>query len=330
MNRSSIYIPPAARTLAQIASKIAPYGGLANVILGLFGNSVNIIMFSMTKLKKSPCSLYLLVTDLCNTLTLLVGLLPIIIPFFDGYDNTEQNLIWCRIHSFLYVVLQVISIGTLCEAAVDRFNLTSRSVRRRAWSSMKIAKISIAITIVVSLSINLVDLVYKNCNYRIPVKPKAYKLYMEYFVLLTLTTLLPILILLVFTCLIYRNLKIIRTNTVIYRSSNESQLVSLLIIQAICFIVAMCTSPIYQFYDQITGKYKKSAMRIAIELFIKSFLVVLHYTYLSSSFYIYYISSRSYRNTVNEKFSKIIRACCKSLMEMSDTEHTTKSTTLKK
>ncbi|CAF4533105.1 unnamed protein product [Rotaria sp. Silwood1] len=96
----------------------------------------------------------------------------------------------------------------LCFATVDRYCSTSRDVRRRNWSSLKVAKISILIALMVSFSLPIPDFFYigikqEHCGY-ISI---GYDKYFTYFMAPVLLAIFPVSILSIFGFLTRRNLR---------------------------------------------------------------------------------------------------------------------------
>lgn len=89
-----------ADTLNYISNQVNIYGYSVILVLGLFGNTLNIIMFA-TKLKNSVCTLYLLISDVCNMASILAYILPSIVQLTYGKNGTESSLLWSKLTNYI-------------------------------------------------------------------------------------------------------------------------------------------------------------------------------------------------------------------------------------
>jgi hypothetical protein len=304
--------------LNYATTQIYIYGYCFIFLTGMIGNSISILMFT-TGLKGNPCSLYLLTTEVCDCLEILVWIVPYTIQVIYGKNGTESFLPWCKLMPYLADVFTMMSIATLCLASIDRYHSTCRSVRKRQWSSMKVAKISILLTIFISLLLQMPDLIFyqivddDSINYCTPVAD-TYAYYMNYFEVPFLWTFVPFSILLIFGFFTRRNLRTTRTlattnNNVqpqkTAKQRVDDQLTRMLVLQIICFFISTVTWSSMLFYYTITLYWEKSDWRQAMESCITSVAAVIYLLYTSSSFYVYYLSSVTYRQRVKRMWKKM-------------------------
>lgn len=300
-------------TLHLISDRASAIGFFLNFIFGVIGNSINIIIFR-TKLKGNTCPLYLFYAELCNTILLLILLLPNAITRIRGESIFKSNMIWCKAGRYLFQICTTTSILMLCLAAIDRFHSTCRSASRRQWSSMKNTKISIIISIAISCCFHIPELFYSVTDFIIcGYESEGYKIYLAYVLNPILLTFLPFIILFVFNWLTYRNLKTLQAS----RSESRTQrhLFKLLFLQSLCFFIATVGNSIFDLYYFATEVYKKDAIRLAIERLFSTAASIIYWTYPSSSFYVYYFSSKSFRSHVNKLFK------CKRAVAININEH---------
>ena len=308
-------------SLNYATQQIYIYGYCFIFLTGMIGNTINILMFS-TNLRKSPCSLYLLSTEVCDCLEILVWIVPYTVQVMAGVNGTESNLGWCKLMPYLAVAFTMMSMAILCLASIDRYHSTCRNVRQRQWSSMKVAKITILLAILGSLIISIPNLIYYYIENRGHISyctenSDIYNNYFNYFVIPVLWCFAPFGILFTFGFLTHRNLKHAQTTATATSDRNgtvqktemeriEDQLSRMLILQIICFSISTGTWSAVQFYFVITVHWQKSDFTYAVENLIISIAAVIYLHYTSSSFYVYYFSSHTYRKRVKQMIGKIL------------------------
>jgi hypothetical protein len=214
-------------TLNFISIKVYIYGYCCVFILGVFSNSINILLFSTKTYRTNPCSLYFIITEMSNLINLLINLLPRIVGLITGKNGTETYLWWCKLMNYLGDANFTVSIMTLCLASIDRYHSTSRNVQRRQRSSMKIAKISISIAIVVSYLLTSPDTYYWviDSSYGEPmcmILSFVYYYYTNFFLSPVVFTFGPLILLSIFGILTYRNIKSIQRVNPINRISTTN------------------------------------------------------------------------------------------------------------
>lgn len=196
--------------LNLVSINIYIYGSICIIVIGIFSNIINTVLFSSKNYRTHPCSLYFVTTEVSNLISLLIYALPITIDLITGHNGTETYAWWCKLTNYFGNILIALSIITLCLASIDRYHSTSRSVRRRERSSMKVAKISILTAVFVSFLLAIPELLYRNIDnsFGIPmcIASSAYYLYLTFF-FNPVYILLPIILLSVFGFLTYRNIK---------------------------------------------------------------------------------------------------------------------------
>jgi hypothetical protein len=285
--------------LINVSEQIIFYGSFLTLIAGLLGNTINTVVFS-TKLNNSPCSLYLLVLEICNSFKLIISLVPIIVFKLHGSNGTEKSIVWCRVQSYLGYTFTFISVVLLCLAAVDRYCSTCRSANRRKWSSMRVAKIAIPISLIFVLLLNVPDLLFSDCPVKTVDKPffsDAYEVYVAYFLIPILRTTVPAVFLSIFAYFTHRNLKTVATTQVRRR---ETQLIILWLLQVLYFQLVSIPLLLYLIYNLITKTHTKNITRQVIELLLAVIAFVINSTCHSNNFYVYYLCSRNYRIIVNK------------------------------
>ena len=215
--------------LNNAGNQINIYGNAFICVMGLFGNTVNIILF-LTKLKDSVCSRYLLAIEVSNQINLLIFYIPLVVKFSYGKNGTESSVAWCRLWNFVGHITSAFPTIILPCSSIDRFLCSSRQAGLRQWSSLKVANRTIACVLIISFAVCIPDLIYWYIDNTDPSLtycsvPENYVIYAGYF-LIPVLTIVPPLFLAFFGYKTVRNLQTIKTTTIYVNSSNNNNTTS--------------------------------------------------------------------------------------------------------
>ena len=296
-----------ADTLHYIGNELYIYGYSIILILGLFGNTLNTIIFA-TKLKNSVCTLYLLVSDVSNIATLLIYILPWIVQVSYGKNGTESSLVWCKLINYTADVCILISTFMLCCASVDRYFCTSNQARYRQWSSMKVGKISVLTIIFLSLLFGIPDLIYWyiDNDYKFCTVGEIYWAYASYFLVPVMFSFIPLLTLSISGYKTYRNLQTTVHTTRPDAASNirrrrfDRELARMVIVQILCFLFQTVTFFIINLYTIMTFHWEKNDMQLAWQNLFTAAGFIIYNTFLCINFFIYYLQSATFRTGVKK------------------------------
>jgi hypothetical protein len=137
--------------LSAIGLHLTRYSLITIIILGLFGNILNVLVFRQPKLRSNPCSFYLISAAYANLIWIIAGPFTRMISTF-GLDLSERIAILCKIRHFIIYSLQSLSIMYVALATIDRFLISSMKVKYRRLSSLQNAhRLTIIISIVYCL-----------------------------------------------------------------------------------------------------------------------------------------------------------------------------------
>ncbi|CAF4326776.1 unnamed protein product [Adineta steineri] len=77
-------------SLLYLSQQITIYGGLILVTIGIFGNSMNILVFSTIRsYRTTPCSFYFLISSIFNIAYVTINLISRIVSTGYGIDLTH-------------------------------------------------------------------------------------------------------------------------------------------------------------------------------------------------------------------------------------------------
>jgi hypothetical protein len=201
--------------LQYIMQQLNIYAGLSILILGVIGNILNVIIFANVKtaFAKNSCSFYFVATALTNLLCLLIGLLAKVLASGSGIDPTVSSSAFCRFRSFFMNTAPLISTNFTCLAAITQFLVTSRHIHYRQKINSRFIRWTILMTILFWTFHGILYLILYNINLpsttsmlvcnSINTVLKQYMIWMSHNVLIFVA---PVLILVVFGYLTYRNI----------------------------------------------------------------------------------------------------------------------------
>ncbi|CAF1432228.1 unnamed protein product [Adineta ricciae] len=289
------------------------------LIFGTIGNVFNLIIFVQPYLRKSPCSIYLLVYTIISICWIdFIGLTS---SLSIGYsiDISIQSTIICRIRTYIIYVTINLLPELLILVAFDRTCISSRRLIIRQYSTMKIAIYSISCITFFWIIFNIPALIYTNIEQFptgqficIPLPNNVFNEFIFVFFAISYGILPPcVLIIFVFIILSnllhYRNIILSVDNLCQYRpNKKEQQLIIMLLTQILITILCQIPSSIFQIYSVITKNYDKSFEQILIESFIYNLFVFLLYLPSCLSFYVYLIAAKTFRYEVSRAIKKIL------------------------
>jgi hypothetical protein len=123
------------------------------IIIGAFGNSFNLLIFTRKALRRNSCTQYFIAGAFNNAL--VVYFLFVIDVFSNGYGivvSTHSSLT-CKITCYLSYLIYNLSPYLLVLASFDRFCCSSTSARLRLWAQVKVARRIIAVMLIIFTAI---------------------------------------------------------------------------------------------------------------------------------------------------------------------------------
>ncbi|CAF2518561.1 unnamed protein product [Rotaria sp. Silwood2] len=289
--------------LITIACYVTIYIGIFIYIFGFFGSLLNIrILFSN---RHNPCTFLLIYASIVDCIVLNIGLLPRIFAVGFSTDLTLSNLLWCKIRTYLLRISTLISLYSICLMSIDRYFISCRTVRWRQLSNIHFVR---WITFLVSFLIAteglpfliLTKILQTNNNTSCtPMYNSIFSKYASFFCIPILYGILPLYIMIIMSILIYHKL---HNRTHLRRAQRSLTLIILLRILLALIFCGPYTSYFVYSAISILPASTKSAERIAIENFILSILSVFLYITYSSSFFVHFFISATYRKQLIDLF----------------------------
>ncbi|CAF1540211.1 unnamed protein product [Adineta steineri] len=288
-------------SLSDISQQLTFYGGIFLIFVGMFGNGMNVLIFSTIRsYRTNPSTFYFLVGSIDNILYIVINLISRIVATGDGTDLTRTSTVWCKMRPFFLTTPTLINLTCSCLATMDQFFITSKHVKIRRCSNIKWAHRIVlifiiiwclhAIPIFIFYEISPITQTCGNTN-------AIYGIYTTIY-LLGLVTSIPVILMVFFGYLAYRNIHMTRN---LNRQDADRQLMRMTLFQVLLNIVCIVPYGINNLYSLVTSGVSKGADRLQLEYFISTVLTLLTYGYFTGSCYMFWISSSRFRKATKDR-----------------------------
>jgi hypothetical protein len=288
-------------------NRIVPF---FQIILGTFGNIMNILIFTRQSLRSNPCSTYFLASSINNLFVLYVAALTRLLSSGWKIDPTNTNLALCRLRIFFVYTSLCLIQWFVVLASMDRYFSSCQSARSRQLSSISNARRAILVTVIVISLSHFHTFIWWSVDY---IGSKTYCNIFQYeyeiafqVFFLILTCALPPILMAIFGTLTIFNVKKLGSQVAPHNRSNarnsrmrskDRQLLLMLLIQILVtlfctlpFSVANITSMIFQYLITL------SEYDDAINTFYSNIARIVNYFNPVVGFYIYTLSSQTFRS----------------------------------
>ncbi|CAM4924293.1 unnamed protein product [Rotaria socialis] len=291
----------------------------ALMVVGVFGNILNCLVFLRKRLRSSPCSVFFAAASIANLIVMIYFIIPTIHSAYNA-PAENSNLIYCKLRLYIRNALLVISRCYLTLACVACYAQSSRNARIREMFKPKVVlRIIVCIPIIwfiIPLHIPLSTTI-KNGKCSMWAGPIA--LYHSLYICFV-AAILPTSLMAIFSFMAYRNLQRMAHN--VHPVSNaaqqqdnqhsekmrlqqcDRQLSTMLFVQVIVYMIFTISYPINTLYNAVVliiGR-PKSTERAAIENFVlfmtSSFLLNF---YSATSFFVF-LTSGAFRKELRQVF----------------------------
>ena len=288
-------------------------------ILGITGNLFNLAIFCQKHLRSNSCAIYFLSTSAVNFLLMLIGLMPVILASYISYDLASYSSTYCKFRSYLIHALLMMSRSSVALACLDRFVLCSHHARIRALgqrrSAMRILAATCALWLLVPVHVLFgidIQMPGRRCG-----AAGTYSIVHSAYV--TVVTLTPLLVMIVFSTLAIRNLRMARlrvyphamlanSNQAVRIRRRDAQFVIILTAEVLLYVVSTALFPVYTVYMTVTANATKTSTRTAVEGFVRyivlSFLI---YVNSCSTFYAQLVASKAFRQECKLMLRRLFR-----------------------
>jgi hypothetical protein len=318
-------------SLASAQQYLFQVGGPILLTMGTIGGMLNLMVFTKSSLRKSPCAICFVAGNIIDLIYLFISLIPTFLQSGYGINLGEENIAYCR--SFYYIGLILSSLGPsyLILASIDRTLITSRNARIRKRSTLRLATICIISLALFWMIFHIHALIYMEIlqygvNYFVcSFPPGAYTAFITYYSLFIIG-ITPPLLMVIFGLWTLKNIRQVRhaihpsslsaTGTTavsrIYTPQpKDQQLIRILLMEIIVYIFARIPSTIFLIYQQITQYQTKSTEQTMIEQFIANITYFAGFIDSSISCYTNICVSKTFRLELKRIFlgSRLLRFC---------------------
>jgi hypothetical protein len=222
------------------SQQVAIYLNLFNLVIGIPGGILNIIVFlSLKTFRENTCSFYLIIMSFSNIGQLVVGSLSRTLISGFGIDWTTISLFYCKFRPYFIEISSLTSLTCLCLATIDQYFATCSHPRWQKWSNIKLVHLLTTTTIIFWLIFAILYPVY----YNIIISPitgtvtcmttnDIFNRYNTYFHRPVMLGFLPNFITALFAILAHRNLRNLAYRTVpLVRRELDKELTKMLLFQ---------------------------------------------------------------------------------------------------
>ncbi|CAF1153101.1 unnamed protein product [Rotaria sordida] len=298
-----------------IARQLMIVAGVIMIVFGLFGNILNILVFTnwsrsrttrnnqLKKIQTSNSPLYLLTSSIANFTVIAYAVTTRIL--FDGYQYpvTQNNMVFlCKLRFYCLHTFDTISWVCLCMAMFDRYLVSSREVRLRQLSRTRQETKIIILFIICLIGLHSIPI----ANYydvskfgQCIIYSTSYLYYYRYTFQIFLHGIIPIIIFSILGFLTFTQLKMIRNIQNINKNINvDKQLSRMFLLMSITIVLSSIPYTVENIYYLIFAD--SSQQQTSYVFFFHILSSILFYTNAVWSFYVYYISTPNFRMQVQK------------------------------
>ncbi|CAF1298980.1 unnamed protein product [Adineta ricciae] len=216
-----------------------------------------------------------------NIAYIVINLISRIVSAGFGIDPTRTSLAWCKFRQFCLYALLLITVTCACLAAIDQYFASSQNVRIRRWSNIRWAR---RIVVIIWCIHGIPPILYSNISPTTKACGNMNARYADYipFYLLGLICAIPIVVMVTFGYLTYRNIHLTRALIILV-------------------IISFFPYGTYSVYNLVTTGMPKDAYRLFQEAFAITVLSLVPYFYYCGSCYVFLMSSSRFRRSVRNQ-----------------------------
>ncbi|CAF1420530.1 unnamed protein product [Adineta ricciae] len=288
-------------SLLYVSQQTTIYAGCSLAFIGILGNSMNILVFStVPSYRTTSCTFYFLISSIFNIAYIVINLISRIVSAGFGIDPTRTSLAWCKTRQFCLFTLSLVTITCSCLATIDQYFASSQNVRIRRWSNIRWARRIVVIIIIIWCIHGIPPALYSDISPTTKACGNMNARYADYipFYLLGLICAIPIVVMVTFGYLTYRNIHLTRT---LARQYADRQLVRMVLFQIILVIISFVPYGTYSVYSLVTTGMAKDTYRLLQEAFAITVLSLVPYFYYCGSCYAFLMSSSRFRRSVRNQ-----------------------------
>ena len=298
---------------------------IIELILGTFGNIMNTLIFTRRSLRNNPCSIYFLALSINDLFVLYVALLTRLLASGWGIDPSNTSNIYCKLRLFIVYIALFLTQWFIVLASIDRFLSSCRTVRYRQLSNLSTARKATVFIVIFATLVHFHILIWFRTDYvgstpLCNIFDQAYDISFSVFYII-FTCLLPPIFMIIFGLKTIFNVRKSRTQVAPQNNdvrnerirSKDRQMISMLLFQVVITII--CTTPFtaINLYSTINDNIETSELSpsaIAVYNFSSNMCRILNYFSPVVGFYIYTLTSRTFRTETKHVLRKYLVMTC--------------------
>ncbi len=289
-------------TLVLVARKILIYGGLLMILIGMFGSFMVIIIFSRQPVSRNSCSTYIVANGILSFLFLPLYYLPNIVTFGFQINWLALNTPFCKFQ-MSYAAFTVTSVFVInCFISFNRYAMSSRSVRLRAFNSRKTARILVVIGLLIVWCLIGIPVAFffenvsidRNGTSICTSRSNTFLKVAAFFYYPILEGVLPIVLAIYFWYIMRKHVQSLNNQEFIRRF--DRQITRMYLFQIITNAIASFPFAAINLYRSLTAQVVQSQNEANIIQFFRLMAIWLFYVQYCSDFYIYIIISSDIRS----------------------------------
>ncbi|CAF1418423.1 unnamed protein product [Adineta ricciae] len=271
---------------SSLVTNIHKYGGPILILIGTINCLLSLCVFSRKTLRKNPCSIYLIASNVSSIFFIYTSTLYSTLSFGYSIDPTRYNLFYCSFRFYTMFLFEILPPCYFILASIDRVFLTSHNALIRQKSTVHLAYISIVLVTLfwsiihihsfIFMYIRIFALGISGCFFQ----SGLYLTIMSYYPLIVKGILIPSLMI-IFGLWTVKN---IRTKTPVVSGTRritgimqsdrlpscstqakDRLLIKILLIDIVIYIVFNLIQSIIVIYQQATLSQTKSSLRVTTE-----------------------------------------------------------------
>ncbi|CAF4021769.1 unnamed protein product [Rotaria sordida] len=246
-------------------------------------------------------------------MTLIIGIGPVLYTL-NNPDPQIQSLLFCKLRGYIFQICLMLSRWFVAFACIDRFALTSDKINLRNFAKPKMAYRIIIIIIIFWSIICSHRLIFYEIKGNLCgiINNMAAALYHSVYVIIG-AGIFPAIMMTICAYFIHRNLahkhqRRIRLSLGDYqRNPLDQQVLKILLVQVICYIIFTIPQLCNLVFNTISITIpNRSNEQLIIEAFVAFLAELMLYLFPVTSFYLYTLTSRTFRKESMKFFRSII------------------------
>ena len=283
--------------LVLLSQQVVTYVGIFFFAIGIIGGPLVLLVFlSLRTFRQSSCAFYLTIMSVVNTIHMFTGLLTFIMINGFGINWLNMSIVYCKLRPFNIQLCALISLTCMCLAVIDQFLATCSNPRWHQWNNIKIARYMIIGAAIIIVLHGIPSLIYYNhilssltgqisCAITNTIFQKYYTLIYN----ILFASVLPIITMIVFGLLAYRNVQQIAHRTVpLVRRELDKQLTRIVLVQVFSDVLVFLPLSIFGCYLIIRNAPSDSIQALQL-MYIYNILIVVYYWHFVVCLLLFYL-----------------------------------------